>query len=417
MNPVNGSSTALRIGFTCHPTTGGSGIIATEIGQALSQRGHQVHFIGYDLPSRLEPGPGITFHRVPVRDYPLLHLDTYTLALAGQLAAVSAAAELDLLHLHYAIPHTTSAYLATQLLRDQGVKPPRIITTLHGTDVTQVGSDPALLPMQRFSLQRCDGLTVPSAYLRQAAYSDLGLRPSTPIEVIANFVDTQRFQPTCEPRWPALAQVLQRSVGELQATEPARAPRVLVHSSNFRPVKRIDDVLLIFAAVVKKVPAILLLVGDGPERPRIEALTHELGLTGSVFFLGLQREFLPALQHSDVFLLPSNTEGFGLSALEALSCGVPVVGSHVGGVPEVVREGETGFLCPVGDVEAMTAAVLQLLQSPGRHQRMAQAARRSVETYWQKDPAIGRYESYYRRVLNAQPRRVSRLTRRTFPVS
>lgn len=402
MTPAKTRRAALRIGITCHPTTGGSGIIATEIGSALARRGHQVHFICYDLPCHLEPGAGITFHQVMVRDYPLLHLDTYALALASKLAEVSTAAELDLVHLHYAIPHTTSAYLATQLLRDQGREPPRIITTLHGTDVTQVGSDPALLPIHRFALQRCDGLTVPSAYLRQAAYADLGLPAHTPIEVIANFVDTTLFQPAVGPRWPALAQVLDQPLEKLLAAGP---PRVLVHSSNFRPVKRLDDVLLVFAAVVKQVPAILLLIGDGPERPHIEALARQLGLTDSVHFLGLQRDFLAALQHSDVFLLPSTSEGFGLSALEALSCGVPVVGSRVGGVPEVVREGETGFLCPAGDVTAMTAAVLRLLHSPDLHQQMSRAARLSVETNWQRDPAVARYESYYRRVLAAARRK------------
>ena len=404
MTPANAPGAALRIGITCHPTTGGSGIIATEIGSALARRGHQVHFICYELPCHLElGGSGISFHQVAVRDYPLPHLDTYTLALASQLAEVSVAAELDLLHLHYALPHTTSAYLAAQLLRDRGRRPPRIITTLHGTDVTQVGSDPALLPMHRFALQRCDGLTVPSAYLRQAAYDDLGLPPSTAIEVIANFVDTAHFQPAeaRARRWPELARVLDQPVEKLRSGRGPSEPRVLIHSSNFRPVKRLDDVLQVFSAVVREVPAILLLVGDGPERPRIEALTGELGLTDSVHFLGLQRDFLPALQHSDVFMLPSTSEGFGLSALEALSCGVPVVGSRVGGVPEVVLEGATGFLCPAGDVEAMTAAVLRLLRSPELHQRMVRAARASVELHWQKDPAVARYEDYYRRVLGS----------------
>jgi len=396
----NALGTALRIGITCYPTTGGSGIIATEIGCALARRGHQVHFICYDLPGRLElPSAGITFHRVPVPDYPLPHLGTYVLALASQLAEVSVSANLDLLHLHYAIPHTTSAYLASQLLRESGHTPPRLITTLHGTDVTQVGSDPALLPVHRFTLRHSDGLTVPSEYLRQTVYAELGLPLSTPIEVIGNFVDSERFRPAAAPaqRWSELARVLQRPLAEL-APESVR-PRVLIHSSNFRPLKRLEDVVRVFAGVVKVLPAILLLVGDGPERPRIEALTRELGLGDLVHFLGLQRDFLTALQNSDLFLLCSTTEGFGLSALEALSCGVPVVGSRVGGVPEVVLEGETGFLCPAGDVAAMTAAVLRLLQDDELHHRMSKSARARVQAHWQKDPAVSRYEDYYRRVL------------------
>ena len=387
----------LRIGITCYPTTGGSGIIATEIGRALAQRGHHVHFICYELPGRLDVREGgITFHRVPVPDYPLPHLDTYVLALASQLAAVSTAVDLDLWHLHYAIPHATSAYLAAQLLRDSGRVPPRIITTLHGTDVTQVGSDPALLPMHRFALRHSDGLTTPSAYLRQTAYADLGLPREVPIEVIANFVDAEQFRPAApgRQRWEVLAQLLGL------AAEPQPVPRVLIHSSNFRPLKRVDDVLRVFAGVQQAMPAVLLLIGDGPERPRIEALTRELGLGDRVYFLGLQRDFLPALRHSEVFLLPSTTEGFGLSALEALSCGVPVVGSRVGGVPEVVSDGQTGLLCPAGDVAAMTASVLQLLTDHALYERMSLAARASVQAHWQKAPMISRYEDYYRRVLS-----------------
>lgn len=404
LRPPTALGRPLRIGITCYPTTGGSGIIATEIGRALSQRGHHVHFICYERPGRLDPPRDrITFHRVPVPDYPLPHLDAYVLALASQLAAVGLAESLDLWHLHYAIPHATSGYLAAQLLRESGRRPPRIITTLHGTDVTQVGSDPALLPIHRFALRHSDGLTVPSEYLRQAVYSDLGLPPEVPIEVIANFVDSEQYRPA-EPgqhRWSQLAQLLDLKIAPEAGTQ--RAPRILIHSSNFRPLKRVDDVLRVFAGVQKELPAILLLVGDGPERPRIEALSRELGLTDRVFFLGLQRDFLAALRHSEVFLLPSTTEGFGLSALEALSCGIPVVGSRVGGIPEVVRDGHTGLLCPAGDVAAMTAAVLQLLTDPVRHEQMSQAARASVEAHWQKAPMISRYEDYYRRILSQAP--------------
>lgn len=381
----------LRVGVTCYPTTGGSGIIGTEIGLSLARRGHQVHFICSGMPERLRqeltaaaPTPGIFFHRVELHSYPLPHLDPYPLALAGQLAAVADTEQLDLLHVHYAIPHATSAFLARQLLESSGRPAPRVITTLHGTDITRVGSDPSLREVNRFSLLRSDGLTVPSAFLRRAALKRLSLPEATPIEVIPNFVDTDRFRPT--------------------GGDPPQktGPRVLVHSSNFRPLKRIDDVVHIFAGVRQALPARLVLVGDGPERPRIEALVAELGLSPHVQFLGMQLDVVAALQAADVFLLPSSTEGFGLAALEALSCGVPVVASRVGGIPEVVDEGETGFLCPPGDVPEMTAAVLRLLRDPALHRRMSEKARLTVVKEWRQEPRVAQYEAYYRHILSAR---------------
>jgi len=383
-----GSGRPLTLGVICYPTTGGSGVIATEIGLALFRRGHHVHFICYDVPGRLRSalaqpsslGLGtVFFHRVEVNDYPLPHLDAYALALASRLAEVSTTCGLELLHLHYAIPHATSAYLARQILGSQSQKMPRTLVTLHGTDITRVGSDPALLPVNRFSLLHSDALTVPSAFLRQAAYENLALPESTPIEVIPNFVDSERFHPAKE--------------------RPRSGEPVLIHSSNFRPLKRVGDVVRIFAGVRRVLPARLLLVGDGPERPAIEALVQELGLKGAVSFLGLRIDFLSVLQKSDVFLLPSDTEGFGLAALEALSCGVPVVASRVGGVPEVVTDGETGLLCAVGDVAEMTAAVLRLLGDPALHARMSAAGRKSVEEHFRQEPMVARYEALYRRVL------------------
>jgi len=372
---------ALRLGITCYPTTGGSGIIATEIGCGLARRGHDVHFIGFEVPERLGPRLGsVTFHRVEVHDYSLPHLCPYPLALAAKLAEVSAAVPLDLLHLHYGVPHATSAYLARQIL---GSASPLLVTTLHGTDVTLVGSDPTLLPVTRLSLLACDGLTTPSAYLRGAAYAKLDLPASTPIEVIPNFVDTEAFRPA--PRIDESA-------------------RVLIHISNFRPLKCVDDAVRVLAGVRRAVPAAtLVLVGDGPERPRVEALVRELGLGEAVRFAGMQPDVLPLLQQADAFLLPSSTEGFGLAALEALSCGVPVVASRVGGIPEVVVDGETGFLCEAGDVPAMTAAALRLLSDAPLRRRLSEAARSSVLARWQLEPAITLYEEYYRRVLEAAP--------------
>ncbi|HEX2571935.1 MAG TPA: N-acetyl-alpha-D-glucosaminyl L-malate synthase BshA [Polyangia bacterium] len=385
----------LHIGITCYPTFGGSGIIATEIGLGLAERGHRVHFIAYDVPSRLDRFvENVFFHEVEVRDYPLFDHSPYPLALASKMVEVSTYATLDLLHVHYAIPHATSAYLARQIL---GSRSPRIITTLHGTDITLVGSDPSFLPITRFSIEQSDGLTVPSHYLRRATYENLGVSPDVPIEVIPNFVDTDKYRPLVPRRKGELRHLFDRVAADWD--DPAAAPPILIHNSNFRPLKRVDDVVRILAEVRRAVPALLILVGDGPERSRVESLARELGLTSAVCFLGKQLNFVEVLQCSDVFLLPSETESFGLAALEALACGVPVVASRVGGVPEVVSEGETGFLCDVGDVRAMAAAVLRLVQEPAVHARMAETARVRVEAEWRREPMVTRYEEYYRKIL------------------
>jgi N-acetyl-alpha-D-glucosaminyl L-malate synthase BshA len=388
---------ALRIGVSCHPTTGGSGIIATEIGLGLARRGHQVHFISSDVPWHLVPHlashsfelPGsVSFHRVSTPEYPLPNLGLYPLALAARLAEVSAAAELDLIHAHYSLPHAVSALLARQILHGQGMRAPRLVVTLHGTDVTQLGSAPELLSVNRLALLSSDGLTVPSIFLEQAAREQLGIPESVPIEVIPNFVDTDRFRPE-ESR----AESADRREGSAW---------VLCHSSNFRKLKRIDHVVEIFARVAAEVPAQLLLLGDGPERPVTEAQVRELGLERRVRFCGMQQDVVEALQQSDLFLLPSDTEGFGLAALEALSCGVPVVASRVGGVPEVITEGVTGLLCAPGDVEGMAAAVLRLVRTPGLHREMARAARQDALRRWQQEPRIAAYEAYYRKILGAR---------------
>jgi N-acetyl-alpha-D-glucosaminyl L-malate synthase BshA len=390
-----GQGEALHIGITCYPTFGGSGIIATEIGLGLAERGHRVHFIAYDVPSRLDRFvENVFFHEVEIRDYPLFGHSPYPLALASKMVEVSTYATLDLLHVHYAIPHATSAYLARQIL---GSRSPCIVTTLHGTDITLVGSDPSFLPITRFSIEQSDGLTAPSRYLRRATYENLGVSPEVPIEVIPNFVDTDKYRPLAHKRKGELRHLFDRVAADWD--DPAAAPPILIHNSNFRPLKRVDDVVRILAEVRRTVPALLILVGDGPERSRVESLVRELGLTGAVCFLGKQLNFLEVLQNSDVFLLPSETESFGLAALEALACGVPVVASRVGGVPEVVAEGETGFLCEVGDVRAMAAAVARLVREPAVHARMAETARVRVEGEWRRDPMVTRYEAYYRKIL------------------
>lgn len=404
------SSQAMRIGITCYPTFGGSGIIATEVGQSLARRGHHVHFICSDVPSRLDRlQSGVFFHPVEVRDYPLFDHSVYPLALASKMVEVSKREQLDVLHVHYAIPHATSAYLARQVLVDLGERSPRIVTTLHGTDITLIGNDPSFLPITRFSIAQSSAVTVPSRYLKAATYANFDIPTDVSIEVIPNFVDADRFRPAAARRAQALRSLFNSA--DLAWDDPndmSSRPRILIHNSNFRPLKRVGDVVRILAEVRRALPALLVLVGDGPERPRIESMVRKMGLSGAVCFLGEQRNFLEVLQSSDVFLLPSETESFGLAALEALSCGVPVVASRVGGIPEVVVDGESGQLFEVGDVGAMAAGVLALLRDPALHERMARTARAQVERQWQREPIVTRYEDCYRRVVNELPGRGGR---------
>lgn len=384
----------LRIAVTSFPSLGGSGIVATELGRALAHRGHEVHFLCYDQPAWIDARRDrLHVHRVPVPDYPLPNLGAYPLALASSLSSLCERVSIDLIHLHYAIPHTTSAYLARQLLASRGLPVPKLVTTLHGTDVTIVGSDPALAPIHRFTLEQCDGLTTPSEYLRQTTYQRIGLSSHLPFAVIPNFIDTDRFSPAKDrhERRDILSSILGR---ELTQTE-SDALRVLVHSSNFRPVKRIDDLLTLVHALRDEMPVLLLLIGDGPERDRLSRSVRDLGLESSVRFLGQQHDFVSLLRQSDVFLLPSELEGFGLSALEALSCGVPVVATNVGGLPEVISDGKTGFLHPVGDTAAMLRAVRELLTDEALWHAMSSAARHSVEQSFQRDPLVTRYEQLF----------------------
>jgi L-malate glycosyltransferase len=327
-----------------------------------------------------------------VRDYPLFDHSPYPLALASKMVEVSNYERLDLLHVHYAIPHATSAYLARQIL---GANAPKVITTLHGTDITVVGSDASFLPITRFSIAQSDGVTVPSEYLRRATYEKLYVPPAVPIEVIPNFVDTDRFKPAASKGWDHLPRLFPVLNGSARG---AIRPKVLIHNSNFRPLKRVEDVVRIFAGVREHLPCLLVLVGDGPERSRIEGMVHAMGLSEWVCFLGAQLHFLEVLENSDVFLLPSDTESFGLAALEAMSCGVPVVASRVGGLPEVVIDGEQGFLHRVGDIAGMVGSVRRLLEDASLYQRMSKAARQWVEEKWKREPMVDRYEDYYRRV-------------------
>jgi N-acetyl-alpha-D-glucosaminyl L-malate synthase BshA len=384
-------TTRLNIGITCFPTFGGSGIVATEIGLAMARRGHKVHFISRALPVRLHPATdGVYFHEVTESAHPVLEPGgAYPLALASKIIEVAGYEKLDLLHVHYAVPHATAAFLARQVL---GASAPRLVTTLHGTDITLVGSDPSYLPITRFSVQQSDAVTVPSAFLREETRQRLDLDERIPLEVIPNFVDTDRFAPPQDR--DAARDRLQRLFPGLGEQEP-----VLFHVSNFRPIKRVADVVATLAAVNAQVPSRLVLVGDGPERSAIERKVHDLGLGERVCFLGKQERFEAWLAAADVFVLPSETESFGLAALEALSCGVPVVAADVGGLPEVVTHGVTGWLAPVGDVATFSQRVLDLVRNPQSWQAMSRAARADVLARFQRGPAIDAYEGVYRRVL------------------
>jgi len=376
----------LRVGIACFSTFGGSGVIAVEVAASLARRGHRVHVFSDEVPGRMDPGrENLWFHAVEVRDYPQLKHPPYSLALTSKLVEVARRERLDLVHAHYAVPHAASAYLARQVIAAEGtVAPPKIVTTLHGTDITLVGSDPSFLALTRFSIAASDAVTTPSAWLREATFAALDVPRAVAIEVVPNFVDTERFAPV--------------------ASAVAARGGVLVHVSNFRPLKRVDDVVRVFARVRAAAPgagAILRLVGDGPERPRVAALARELGVDGAVEMLGERIDLPDVLRGADAFLLTSETESFGLAALEAMACGVPVVASAVGGVPEVVTDGESGFLRPAGDVAGMAEAALRLLTDHALAARMAAAARRRAETTFRREPAVDRYLDVYRRALNS----------------
>ncbi len=380
----------MKIGITCYPTFGGSGVVATEIGMSLAKRGHQIHFVCYDVPHRLRRfTENIFFHEVVVHESPLFAYPPYSLALASKMVEVATYEELDLLHVHYAVPHATSAYLAKQVL---GSKAPKIITTLHGTDITLVGTERGYLPITRFSITESDGITTPSQYLKHATYDKLNVSTSVPIEVIPNFVDTEIFKPRLESDRRDLRPILSQCKPD---------HKVLIHVSNFRPVKRLPDVVKIFAKVNEKIPCHLVLVGDGPERSQIESMVRELKLSQRVCFLGKQENFIEILQTSDLFLLPSQNEGFGLAALEALSCGVPVIASNTEGIPEVVIDKKVGFLSAVGDVDEMAKNAIHLLSDQALYRQMSQDSRKLAEEQYNQSMIIDRYEEYCYRILGA----------------
>ncbi len=371
----------MKIGITCYPTYGGSGAVATELGIALAQRGNEIHFITYQQPFRLPAFlPRIYFHEVDVGRYPLFEYPPYDLALAVRMHEVVLRHDLDLLHVHYAIPHATSAWIAREML--ESTRPDiKVLTTLHGTDITIVGQDPSFHAITKFSIEKSDGLTAVSHYLKAETQSAFGCAGCN-IEVIPNFIDPEVFD---------------RARYEPQLRDEARGRKVLMHISNFRPVKRVKDVVGIFARVTQEIPSILVMVGDGPDRVVAEEEARHLGISDDVFFLGKLEAVAPLLASADLFLLPTNSESFGLSALEALATGVPVIGARAGGLPEVVRDGETGALCEPGDVEGMANAALTLLTDPARWARASQLAAEDARARFSKNAVVARYEEFYRR--------------------
>ena len=377
----------MKIGITCYPTYGGSGVVATELGIELAHRGHQIHFISYAQPFRLSGHEErIQFHEVPVSNYPLFEFPPYTLALATRMSEVAEYYELDLLHVHYAIPHSVSALLARQMLARNGRRLP-FVTTLHGTDITLVGSDRAYLPITKYAIDESDGVTSISEYLRRQTVETFST--TRPIEVISNFVNCDMYL-----RDPIASESVRA-----QYAEPGEA--LLVHLSNFRPVKRIQDVIQIFAGVAREVPAKLLMVGDGPERSSAEWLAKSLKISDRIHFLGKHDQVNQLLPAADLMLMPSELESFGLAALEAMACEVPTIGTAVGGVPELIQDGVTGLLFPVGDVDAMAQAAVALLKDRDRLQAMARAGRQEAQQKYCSTRVIPKYEEFYRSILRA----------------
>ena len=374
----------MKIGITCYPTYGGSGAVATELGIALAQRGHEIHFITYQQPFRLPSFlPRIFFHEVDVGRYPLFEYPPYDLALAVRMHEVVRAHKLDLLHVHYAIPHATSAWIAREMLAETNTDI-KVLTTLHGTDITIVGQDPSFHAITKFSIEKSDGLTAVSQFLRAETQSAFGCA-SCRIEVIPNFID------------PA---VYNRARYQPQFADIAKGRKVLMHLSNFRPVKRVQEIIRIYARVAREVPSILVMVGDGPDRVLAEQEARDLGVSDDVFFLGKLESVAPLLASADLFLLPTVSESFGLSALEALACGVPVIGAQAGGLPEVVRHGETGFLCEPGDVGGMAHAAASLLADPSRWHAASQLAAADARARFGQEAVVAQYEAFYHRALH-----------------
>jgi N-acetyl-alpha-D-glucosaminyl L-malate synthase BshA len=377
----------MRIGITCYPTYGGSGVVATELGIELAAMGHEVHFLSYSQPFRLSGrDQGIFYHDVPVSSYPLFEFPPYDLALASRMAEVAEFNGLDLLHVHYAIPHSVSALLARQMLAVRGRRLP-FVTTLHGTDITLVGLDRSYLPITRYAIQESDGVTSISSYLKDKTIQNFDVTRG--IEVVPNFVNCDVYTPINDEAARAEAR------SRLAAPDEA----ILMHLSNFRPVKRVTDVVKVFAQVVREIPARLVLVGDGPERSAAEWLARDLRIHERVHFLGKQERVNELLPLADLMLMPSELESFGLAALEAMACKVPSIATRVGGVPELIDDGITGLLYAVGDTDAMAKGALSLLGDRARLEAMREAGRKTAQTRFCSTLVVPQYVRYYESVI------------------
>jgi N-acetyl-alpha-D-glucosaminyl L-malate synthase BshA len=372
----------MRIGITCYPTYGGSGVVATELGQELAARGHDVHFISYAPPIRMNPNdPHIFFHEVEISSYPLFDHSPYTLTLATKMLEVFESESLDLLHVHYAIPHSVSAHLARAMAAPRRLP---FITTLHGTDITLVGNNRSFLPITRFSIEQSNGVTAISQYLLRQTLKEFDIK--RPMEVIPNFVNCDLYTRAAD--------------GELREQIAPGGEPILMHLSNFRPVKRVTDAVEIFALVRAKMPAKLVLIGDGPDRGAAEYLVRKKKLQKDVSFLGKQDQVYRKLASADLFLLPSQLESFGLAALEAMACEVPVIATKVGGVPEVVEHGTDGYLVEPGEVKEAARYAIEILSRADRGREMGQQARLDAKKKYCANDVIPLYEAYYRRVLD-----------------
>lgn len=373
----------MNIGIVCYPTFGGSGVLATELGKALAQKGHQVHFITYQQPVRLNGFiPNIFYHEVQVPTYPLFDYPPYETALASSMVDVIKNNKLDLLHVHYAIPHASAAYMAKQILKKEGIEIP-VVTTLHGTDITLVGRDKTYAPVVAFSINQSDAITAVSKNLRDETYKTFRIEKE--ISVIYNFVDVQRFS--------------RKPIDAFRKVIAPNGERILLHASNFRKIKRVQDVVRIFAKVLQQMPAKLLFVGDGPERSTAEDLARELGVCDHVRFVGKQEQMEDILAIADLFLLTSEYESFGLAALEAMASGVPVVSTDAGGLKEINIEGETGYTSAVGDIENMSRQAIHILQSDATLRQFKQKAAEYAKGY-DIEIVVPEYEKLYRQFVN-----------------
>lgn len=384
----------MKIGILCYPTYGGSGVVATELGKELATRGHEVHFISYSIPMRLKFSENIFFHKVEMSSYPLFDFSLYDLALSSKIVEVAKYNGLDIVHAHYAIPHATSAFLAKEILRSENGKKRnhatdlKIITTLHGTDITLIGLEISFLPTMKFSIEKSDGVTAVSNFLKNNTISQYNVNKE--IEVIPNFIDLEHYKKMDTEETKCLRQRYAKN-----------NEKILVHTSNFRPLKRVDDCIKIFNEVRKKIPSKLLLIGDGPERSNCERLANDLGIHNDVTFFGNLEEFVEILSISDLFLMPSSSESFGLSGLEGMACGLPMVSSNAGGLPELNLHGETGYIAESGDVSKMSEYTIELLQNKNKYRIFSENARERAVNLFSVELIVPQYEKYYEKILNS----------------